>query len=72
MWHQKSRAKWIQDGDRNTRYYHLKTIKRRKKNRIVMLRKEDGEWVDDEATLKNMVNSHYEDLFTDTGENSGW
>jgi hypothetical protein len=72
MWHQKSRAQWIHDGDRNTRYYHLKTIKRRKKNRIVMLRNQDGEWIDDEEVLKTMVNGHFEELFADSEEGSDW
>jgi hypothetical protein len=32
MWYQRSRAKRLKDGDRNTRYYHLKTVNRRKNN----------------------------------------
>ncbi|GAU13502.1 hypothetical protein TSUD_127990 [Trifolium subterraneum] len=28
MWFQRSRAKWLIDGDRNTRYYHIKTRNR--------------------------------------------
>lgn len=37
-WFQQSRTKWIQDGDRNTRFQHLKTINIRKRNKILMLR----------------------------------
>ncbi|KAI5437485.1 hypothetical protein KIW84_023555 [Lathyrus oleraceus] len=40
MWFQRSRVKWLADGDCNIKYYHLETINRRKKNVIVML-KED-------------------------------
>jgi hypothetical protein len=37
MWFQKSQSQWIKDGDRNTRYYHVKTITRRRRNKILML-----------------------------------
>jgi len=35
LWFQKSRSQWIADGDRNTKYYHSKTIIRKRKNKIL-------------------------------------
>lgn len=64
IWFQKSRAKWLTEGDRNTKYYHLKTINRRRRNRILMLRNGDGQWIDDVDALKGMVNNFYKDLFS--------
>jgi hypothetical protein len=64
MWFQRSRAKWLCDGDRNTRYYHIKTVTRRRRNNIIMLRDENGDWVDDAGQLKGMVNNFYKQLFT--------
>jgi hypothetical protein len=64
MWFQRSRAKWLADGDRNTRYYHLKTINRRRKNNILMLRDGNGKWIDDVDELHDMVNNFYKDLFS--------
>jgi len=37
FWFQKSRTEAIWDGDRNTRFYHISTIIRRKVNRIEAL-----------------------------------
>lgn len=54
MWQQKSRAKWVKD-DRNTKYYHLKTITRKMKNEIHMLRNQHGSWVEDQELLKSMA-----------------
>ena len=34
MWMQKSRVNWILQGDRNTRFYHTVTTRRRIRNRI--------------------------------------
>lgn len=42
MWHQKSRAIWLNDGDQNTRYYHVKALNRRRRNKIIMLRDSGG------------------------------
>ena len=41
-WFQKSRTGWISKGDRNTRYYHLKTSVRRRRNRVLALQDATG------------------------------
>ncbi|GAU46050.1 hypothetical protein TSUD_191210 [Trifolium subterraneum] len=72
VWFQKSRSQWIKDGDRNTRYYHVKTIKRRRQNKIIMLRNDQNEWVEEEENLKAMVNNYYKRLFAAPENNIQW
>jgi hypothetical protein len=62
MWFQRSRAKWLTGGDRNTRYYHTKTVTR--KNNIMLLRNEEGHWVEDALQIRSMVNDFYRNLFS--------
>ncbi|KAL4297736.1 hypothetical protein GQ457_12G008990 [Hibiscus cannabinus] len=42
IWHQKSQALWINQGDRNTSYFHMMAYVRQKRNTVRMLRIEDG------------------------------
>jgi len=63
LWFQKSRNQWISDGDHNTKYYHSKTIVRRRRNTILTIRDNDGIWIDDPANLKALVRNFYENLF---------
>ncbi|XP_058771248.1 uncharacterized protein LOC131644704 [Vicia villosa] len=64
MWHQRSRAKWLRDGDRNTRYYHIKAVTRRRLNNVLMLQTDNGEWIDDAGFLNNMATMFYKNLFS--------
>jgi hypothetical protein len=43
MWFQRSRISWLREGDHNTKYFHRKAAHRSKKNKIKMLRTEDGQ-----------------------------
>ncbi|XP_021730835.1 uncharacterized protein LOC110697764 [Chenopodium quinoa] len=53
FWFQKSRdAEAICDGDRNTRFFHLSTIIRRRRNRIETLKDSNDEWVTDPTQVK--------------------
>lgn len=63
LWFQKSRGRWISDGDRNTKYNHSKTIIRRRRNKILSLRNEVGDWVDEPKALKHMVRDFYINLY---------
>ncbi|XP_058762472.1 uncharacterized protein LOC131635855 [Vicia villosa] len=64
MWFQRSRTQWLVDGDRNTKYYHLTAVNRRKRNKIVMLKDLNGQWVEDHKQLQLMVTDFYKDLFS--------
>lgn len=66
-WFQRSKAKWLADDDRNTKYYHLKTITKRRKNKISMLKDENDKYVEDDDQLKSMINEYYKKLFTISG-----
>ena len=55
FWFQKSQIEYIRDGDRNTRFFHLNTIVRRRINRIEGLQLTDGTWVIEAQDLKIMV-----------------
>ncbi|KAK4264615.1 hypothetical protein QN277_025768 [Acacia crassicarpa] len=62
-WFQKSRGEWITKGDRNTKYYHLKAKMRNGRNKIVMLKDDLGNWIDDEEDLKALVINHFKSLY---------
>ena len=68
MWYQKSRTKWINEGDRNTNYYHTKTIIRRRSNRILMMRDAEGRWLDQEELIILMMTDFYKNLFMEEKE----
>ncbi|KAJ8442848.1 hypothetical protein Cgig2_016314 [Carnegiea gigantea] len=51
----KSKLEYIKDGDRNTRFYHLSTIVRRRLNRIEGLQRADGTWGTNSEELKPLV-----------------
>ena len=42
LWFQKSRSKWLDQGDRNTKFFHSTTLNRRRRNTIRMFRLDGG------------------------------
>lgn len=59
---QKSRDKWIKEGDSNTKYFHNMVNWRRRTNAIKGLRIQ-GNWVEDPMLVKNKVREFFEDRF---------
>lgn len=62
---QKTRASWLQEGDRNTKFFHALIKARRSKNNIA-LHRPDGENITDPSQICNLAASHFDHLFTAT------
>lgn len=63
LWLQKSRAEWINDGDRNTHFYHTKALVRRRRNTVTILKDEAGQWHSDPPKLQRMAAEYFERLY---------
>ncbi|XP_025635616.1 uncharacterized protein [Arachis hypogaea] len=65
LWYQKSRCKWIEFGDRNTKFFHGSTMVRRRKNKVRSLLDDGGILITDKNTLESMAFSFYSNLYMD-------
>lgn len=64
LWFQKSREKWVTQGDRNTSFFHTSTIIRRRRNRIEMLKNDEGSWVSNPQELEKLATDYYKRLYS--------
>ncbi|KAF7148704.1 hypothetical protein RHSIM_Rhsim03G0167500 [Rhododendron simsii] len=62
-WHQRSRIKWLQMGDKNSRFFHLSTIQRRQRNQIMRLKDRDGVWRKGNKEIAGLVKLHFKELY---------
>ncbi|CAL9003043.1 unnamed protein product, partial [Prunus brigantina] len=66
-WKQRSRITWLSAGDMNTKFFHFSTIQRRQKNKIVKLRLDEHQWLEQEHQIRNEFESYFENLFKSNG-----
>lgn len=52
LWFQKSTENWLTQGDRNTSYYHLSTIIKRRGNKLEGLFDSNKNWIEDKEGIK--------------------
>ena len=67
VWKQRSRIMWLTDGDRNTRFFHLRASQRRRRNRISKLKKPDGTVTVNEEEMGAMATDFFRTLYTTEG-----
>ncbi|XP_072060242.1 uncharacterized protein [Arachis hypogaea] len=66
FWYQKSRDQWIRYCDRNTSFFHMQTILRRKSNKVHGLLVSDGSWSDDLKVLQREIAHLFKNIFCST------
>ena len=63
-WKQRSRTKWLKEGDKNTRNFHYRANKRNKRNYIVGLEDDTGIWWEDEGRMGRLIKGYFNSLFS--------
>jgi exonuclease III len=64
---QKSRLRWVKEGDSNSRYFHESIKSRRRKNQLIAL-KDGDRWIQGVPEVKGFVKNFYEDNFRERWE----
>ncbi|KAF7823513.1 reverse transcriptase [Senna tora] len=67
-WAQRARVNWIRAGDKNTRFFHSSTIRRRQKNKILREKNSEGVWVEEEEEIAKCFENFYGNLFASEGD----
>lgn len=64
FWKLKSRIHWLNEGDANTKFYHMSTVHKRRKNKIFAFRDTVGNWIVDRHDLEDHVTSFFSNLYS--------
>lgn len=68
-WQQKSKDKWLKEGDKNTKFFHLTTLLRRRRNKIEGLVDENGIFSSNAQIMKNIDATYFKNLFSESATN---
>jgi len=55
---------WMMFGDRNTSFYHVSTLVRRKRNTIRAIMSNTGEWMHEESKVKEVIRNGFSELYS--------
>lgn len=60
---------WLQHGDANTKFFHTTTLKRRRNNYILSLRRQSENWISGEIPLEHILD-HFSNIFVNSSSSS--
>ena len=72
LWALKSRLNWMIFGDRNTSFYHMSAIVRRKRNKIQAIKNSVDDWLLDEREVMEHIRKSFMELYTTSQSQVSW
>ena len=71
-WKHKSKVKWMQDGERNTKLFHNSVLQNRNSSKIHKLKRGDGSQVETRREIEEELTQHFVGILNeDEGERGG-
>ena len=65
LWKQRSKEVWLKEGDKNSNFFHLSTIIRRRRNSIDAIKNDSGEWITDRREIQKHFVEKFKTLFNE-------
>uniref|UniRef100_A0A2N9GPX3 Reverse transcriptase zinc-binding domain-containing protein n=1 Tax=Fagus sylvatica TaxID=28930 RepID=A0A2N9GPX3_FAGSY len=62
-WKQKSKELWLRKGDRNSKFFHLSTVVRRRRNLISEIQLSDGQWIHSRDDIESYFSMQFQNIF---------
>ena len=66
MWFQRSKVLWAQNGDKNSKFFHVRATQRKRKDSIQKICDASGVWTSNPEDIAKCVVDYYQELFTTT------
>lgn len=64
FWFKNPRSKWFVKRERNTRFFHISTLLKKKKQNISMLKDSNDTWIQDQEVMQQLVRDFFLKLYT--------
>eukprot|EP00253_Pinus_taeda_P017254 PITA_17254 len=65
LWRQKSRIKWLREGERNTKFFHQAMIKHRQRSRILSIKDKNGNRVVEQVEIEQVLIDHHKGILSE-------
>ena len=65
LWLQKSRIKWLCEGEKNSKFFHHSVIQSRFQNKFYSLKDEARNLLEGREEIEDLLNSHFSDILSD-------
>lgn len=65
LWRQKSRIKWLREGERNTKFFHQAMIQHRQRNMILSIKNENGERIVEQEGIEKVLMEYHKEILTE-------
>jgi len=66
LWREKSRIKWLKEGERNTRFFHQTMVHHRQRNIIFSIKNENGERIVEQEGIERVLMDYHKGILTES------